>query len=103
MSEFCGVQIPRSIFEVDANPMGQRPGPEESEPAGGKAEPDIRQIGKVGPAVLCLLETDLRQGLRRPERGRAAETPKRTTLFELGLVGFGCKAIRSTQLAIGQD
>ena len=41
-SEFYSLQIPRSIFEVDADPMCRRPRPEKAEPAGGKTEPEIR-------------------------------------------------------------
>ena len=35
-------QIPRLIFEVDADPMCRRPRPEKTEPAGGETEPEIR-------------------------------------------------------------
>jgi hypothetical protein len=64
MSEFCCLQIPHVIFEVDADPMCRRPCPDKAEPAGGKAKPDIWQIRKIGPPVFCLIEIDLRQGLR---------------------------------------
>jgi len=42
MSEFYSLQIPRLIFEVDADPMCRRPRPEKTEPAGGKTKPEIR-------------------------------------------------------------
>ena len=41
-SELCSLQLPRLIFDVDADPMCRRPRPENAEPAGGKAEPEIR-------------------------------------------------------------
>ena len=41
-SELSCLQVPRSIFEVDADRMRQRPGAEKTEPAGGEAEPEIR-------------------------------------------------------------
>ena len=41
-SKFYSLQIPRLIFEVDADTMCRRPRPEKTEPAGGKTEPEIR-------------------------------------------------------------
>jgi hypothetical protein len=42
MSEFYSLQIPRLIFDVDADPMCRGPRPEKTEPAGGKTKPEIR-------------------------------------------------------------
>ncbi len=41
-SEICGLEILRSIFEVDADPMRRRPRSEKAEPAGGETETEIR-------------------------------------------------------------
>jgi len=58
--EFCRLQVPRSIFEVDTDPVCRRPRPEKTEPAGGKTKPEIWQIGEVGTPFICLLENDPR-------------------------------------------
>jgi hypothetical protein len=42
MSEFYSLQVPRLIFQVDADPMGRRPCPEKAEPAGRKTKPEFR-------------------------------------------------------------
>ena len=60
MSEFCRLQLPRLIFNVDTDAMGRRPGPGETETAGGKTKPNIRKIGKVGSPVFRLAESDPR-------------------------------------------
>ncbi len=60
MSEFCRLQLPRLIFNVDTDPMCRRLGPDKTETAGGETKPNIRKIGKVGTPFFCSAKSDLR-------------------------------------------
>ncbi len=99
-SELYRLQVPRTIFEVDADPVCRRPSPEKTKPAGGKTKPEIRQIREVGTPFICLLENDPRQWPRRSQYEGAAVATKRSSLFELCFAVFCYKAIRPLQLGI---